>query len=118
MKLRKVEKARETGYPTYLNYLKNHKKELGIIAAGVSLLFTPGCDENKTIRTGGKPQPPIAVPVDKPVTLDGEIAAPIPPKPQNCPNINPPMIKGKMAAPKPVEKKRGEMPAPKPPEKK
>lgn len=114
MKLRKVENIKETGYPTYLNYLRDHKKELGIIAAGVSLFFTPGCDENKQPnRTAGTPQPPIVVPVDKPVTLDGEIASPIPPKTQTIPENSPP-IKGKMKAPEPI-KKPGELPPVKPP---
>ena len=129
MKLRKVENIKETGYPTYLNYLRDHKKELGIIAAGVGLMLLPGCDENKQPnRTAGTPQPPIVVPVDKPVTLDGEMAAPIAPKPQTCPAKNTPQIGGKIkpptppktlgrpVAPQPPTATRGELPAVKPPE--
>ena len=141
MKLRKVTKAKESGYPTYWNYLRDHKKELGIIAAGVGLLLTPGCEEkNKSHRTAGKPKPPITIPVDKGVELDGDMVAPTPPKPQNgliekTPQVGgkiiapkpqqvappgvppPPKIKGKMAAPQPPEKKKGEIPAVKPQEK-
>lgn len=140
MKLRKVEKAQEAGYPTYWNYLKDHRKELGIIAAGVSLMLTSGCEENKTpagdstVNPAGIPKPPISAPANNDVRLDGEMAAPIPPASQ-IPPKDTPKIEGKIAAPaspqttpvplKPIDpptlggkplslELKGKMPAPKP----
>ena len=122
MKIRKVTKAKESGYPTYSHYLRDHKKELGIIVAGVGLMLTPGCDKKDQNNTNA-PKPPIVIPVDKGVDVEGDMAVATPPKPQRCDRNatavggkikapTPPQVRGRCPATKPVVTK-GEMPAPK-----
>jgi hypothetical protein len=124
MKLKSVKTVKESAYPTYLNYLRNHKKELSVIAAGVGLLLTQGCKENNKPDKSSVPKPPIIRPVDKGVDLEGDMATATPPKTQACPTSTPmlggkikaptpPPIRGISPAPKPIEiKTKGKMPPP------
>lgn len=127
MKLRKVKQNKEVGYPTYASYLDNHRRELGMISAGIGLMLVTGCDNatSKTTPEDQKTSKPVVKSVnvlgdmaapqpckttkdseEKPVKIPGEIVAPTKPN-KDCntvtPEKEPVRLRGKMVAPKPAK---------------
>ena len=111
MKRQTVTEEKQPGYPALNDHVTKRRGLVKTVLGGMLALLAAGCnihprtagvmvapctpEEGSASVSTANPTTPNNLPLEPPVMLDGDIAFPTPPEPEEPP----PTIKGKMVAP-------------------